>query len=292
MDPRRSTSLGRALIVGCGYLGTRVGSLLRENGLAVTATTTRSERMPELCSLGFEAALLDAARLETSTVWTERHDAVVYCVAPGRAGDPVAAFRDGPARCLERLRESQSPPPRSFVFVSSTGVYHQRDGSWVDEESPAEPTEERHQHLRAGEEAVLAASREMGIEAASVLRLGGLYGPGRSPVEWLRRPEMRERILRGGAEAFMNWVRVEDAARAVALALERAEGGGVYLIVDGNPVRRGEFYRFAAEIARLPAPEFPSDPSDLGKRCSGRKAAADLRFAPRLPSYREGLLEL
>ena len=248
--------------------------------------------MPELRSLGFEPTLLDVARPETSSVWTSRHDAVVYCVAPGRAGDPVTAFRNGPAKCLERLCESGRQPPRSFVFISSTGVYHQRDGSWVDEGSPAEPAEERHRHLLAGEEAVLAASREMGIQAASVLRLGGLYGPGRSPVEWLRRPEMRERVLRGGAEAFMNWVRVEDAARAAALALERTEGGGVYLIVDGTPVRRGEFYRFAAEIAGLPAPELPSDPSDLGKRCSGRKAAADLSFEPRSPSYREGLLGL
>jgi nucleoside-diphosphate-sugar epimerase len=172
--------------------------------------------------------------------------------------------------------------------VSTTGVHAQADGSAVGEESAAEPLEERSRMIRSAEERLLDLARR-GEAPALVLRLGGLYGPGRSPIEWLRRPAMRERILGGGREAWMNWVRVEDAALALALAVESGQPGEVYLITDDEPVRRGDFYRLAAERGGLPAPDLPSRPDDLGKRCSNRKARAELGFAPRFPTYREGL---
>jgi nucleoside-diphosphate-sugar epimerase len=276
--------LKRALIIGCGYLGTRVGSLVLEWGAAVTATTAHAERVEGLASLGFAPQILDLARRDESTVWSTLPDGALYAVAPGRGGNAELAFRDGAIDTARRLIAA-GLAPGAFVFVSSTGVYHQKDGSHVDETSPAKPDEARYRVLRDGEEELLSLG-------CVVLRLGGLYGPDRSPIEWLARPEKRERILGGGGEAWMNWIRVEDAASIAALALEGGRSGEVYLGVDDKPVRRGEFYSFAAELAGLPPPELPDDPGDLGKRCSNRKARRELGFRPEFPSYKEGLRDL
>jgi nucleoside-diphosphate-sugar epimerase len=238
--------------------------------------------MGELSALGIEPVLLDLARPEESAAWTSRPGAVVYAVAAGK-GDPALSFRDGPVACARNFRRADR-----FIHVSTTGVHAQSDGSAIDEESPAEPLEERPRLIREAEARLLDLAGR-GESPALVLRMGGLYGPGRSPVEWLRRPAMRQRILRGGREAFMSWVRVEDAAAAVALGVEKGRPGEVYIIADDEPVRRGDFYRFAAERAGLPPPDLPSRPDDLGKRCSNRKARAELGFAPRFPTYREGL---
>ncbi|MBI4604144.1 MAG: NAD-dependent epimerase/dehydratase family protein [Planctomycetes bacterium] len=283
--------LDRVLVIGCGYLGSRVGAALLRRGTRVTATTRRPERLDELREQGFEPALLELAAPEASAAWISRPGAAVYCVSPGPGGDAKLAFRRGPALAAERILEAGGPAPSRFVLVSSTGVYAPRDGSWVDETSPGEPTDERHRALRAGEEDVLRLARERGLHAV-VVRLAGLYGPGRSPGEWLRRPGMHERVLRGGREAWMNWVRVEDAAEAAVLALERGRAGEVYLVSDGSPVRRGDFYREAARLAGLPPPELPSDPRDLGKRCSIEKARQELGYEPRYPSWREGLANI
>jgi nucleoside-diphosphate-sugar epimerase len=296
------------LIVGCGYLGSRVGSLLLSRGRRVVATTTRASRVAELAALGLEPMVLDFEEADRSPAWAQVYGAVVYAAAPGAKGDPRLVFHQGAVECAKRLLEAAPPRSLRFVYISSTGVYHQKDGSEVNEGSPAEPLEERPKVLRQAEEELLALAREHGFPLV-ILRLGGLYGPGRSPVEWLRRPEMRQRVLRGGSEACMSWVRVEDAASAVVLALEapcpnpppeklaanqqpRVRSGEVYIVVDDEPVKRGEFYRFAAERAGLPPPKLPSLPDDLGKRCSNRKVKAELGFRPAFPSYREGLRDL
>lgn len=278
----------KVLILGCGYLGTRVGTLCHEQGMIVTGTTRNSQRFAELAALGFKPEILDLAHPTASKLWGEPHDFVLYAMAAGRSGNPELAFASGALACARLLRECEVRP-RAFVFISSTGVYGQNDGAVVDEESAANPAAARPQLLRKGEEELLEFSRKEDFPVV-ILRLGGLYGPGRSPLEWLGRPDMRERLSRGGHEAYMNWVRVEDAARAAVLAFERGGAGEIYLVVDDEPVRRGEFLSHAASQAKLPALSLPSRPTELGKRCSNRKARLDLGFRPAFPTYREGLV--
>jgi len=276
------------LILGCGYLGTRVGTICHEQGMIVTGTTRNPQRFAELEARGIEPAMLDLADPGASALWKRPHDFVLYAVAAGRDGDPELAFASGALACARLLRESGTCP-RAFVFISSTGVYAQNDGEAVDENSPADPAAERPQLLRKGEEALLEFSRTQDFPVV-ILRLGGLYGPARSPIEWLRRPDMRARLSRGGAEAYMNWVRAEDAASAAVLAFERGRAGEIYVVVDDEPVRRGEFLGHAAGRAGLPKLSLPSRPTELGKRCSNRKARLELGFRPAFPTYREGLV--
>ena len=277
-------------MIGCGYLGLRSGGLLASRGFRVTATTTHPERFAEIEARGLEPALLHLEAPAKSGVWSAEYDAVLHCAAP-RGGNPRTVFLDGMLEAARRIAFRPGAPRRAFVYTSSTGVHPERDGAPIDEESPANPLEERHRILREAEEALLGLGRA-GTLPAIVLRFAGLYGPGRSPVEWLRRGEMRQRILRGRAEAFLNWIRIEDAAEAAVLAIERGRPGEAYIISDGSPVRRADFYAVAARVGGMDAPRFEGQDDDLGKRCSNTKARRELGFEPRFPSYREGLADL
>ena len=243
--------------------------------------------MEELRALGVEPAVLDLERPAESGVWDGRYAAAVYAVAPG-PGDPELAFRHGPLECARRLLAAPAPP--RFIFISSTGVYRESSGGWVDEETPAAPSEERLWSLVEGEDGIRQLAATEGLPAV-ILRLAGLYGPKRSPFEWLRRPEMIARITRSARDGWMNWIRIEDAAAATVLAIEKGLPGAVYQASDGTPVIRSEFYGHAARLAGIALPQFAAG-GDLGKRLSIQKISTELGFAPRFPSYREGLEDL
>ena len=280
----------RALVIGCGYLGLRAGEILARRGFHVTGTTTRPERFAEIEARSLHPAILDLESPAKSGIWPDEYDAVLHCAAP-RGGNAPAVFRDGMLDAARRIAFRPDATRQAFVYASSTGVLSEREGGPVDEESPANPAEERHRVLREAEETLLGLARSGGLPAM-VLRFAGLYGPGRSPVEWLRRPEMRARLLRGRADTFLNWIRIEDAAEAAALAIDKGRPGEVYIISDGSPVRRADFYAAAARAAGIDPPRFEGKDDDLGKRCSNAKAMRELGFEPRFPSYREGLADL
>lgn len=274
----------RALVVGSGYLGTRVAKLLAGERYMVLATCRSERRLSELSELEdrrIDARRLDLEDCESNNLWKERYQVVVYCVAAGRRGDPRLAYVDGPRKVLDCLRER---PPDRFIFTSSTGVHAQSDGSDVDEESPALAREGSPRWILEGEELV----RHRG---GTVLRLGGLYGPGRSPLDWLRREDFRGR-LDGSSAAFLNWIHVDDAASAVTRAVQAGRPGETYLVVDGNPVRRGDFYSLAARLTGVEAPALGDDPTDRGKKCRNDKMLRELGVVLRYPSYREGLESL
>lgn len=277
----------RALIIGCGYLGSRVAGRLLAAGWDVAATSRDPERLEAFAAQGLKPALLDLSSLEGSptTLWDVAYDLVLYAVAPGRGGDARLGFYAGALRSLEALR---GRPPRRFVYISSTGVYSQRDGSTVDEQSPAVPKNERLRFIREAEEALLGAESE---PAAIVLRLGGIYGPGRSPIDWMRHADSR-RYARGSSEAYMNWIHVDDAARAVVAAGTKGRRREIYLVVDGTPVRRRDFYELAARLAGTDPPALSSESDDRGKRCSNRKLIEELEVTLEYPDYRIGLESL
>jgi len=250
----------------------------------VTGTTRSISRAKELEADGIHGAILDLDAVERSDVWKTPYDSVVYSVSPGRGGDGRLGFLDGVLRSAECLRDR---PPSRFVYVSSTGVYGQRDGGSVDEMSPTAPSTENQRLILEAEHALLERS---GVPAV-VVRLGGLYGPGRSPLDWLRREDFRAR-LSGSEDAFMNWIHADDAAAAVAAAAVRGRPGEVYLAVDGNPVRRGDFWRHAASLAGVEPPGLTRDLTDLGKRCSNRKIIDELDVDFAYPNYRSGLASL
>lgn len=277
--------MAMALVIGCGYLGRRVARAWLRRGRAVCAVTRRAESAAELRALGVEPIVgdvLDPASLRA----LPRAETVLYAVALDRGSG--ATMRDvyvtGLANVLAVL-----PPPRRFVYVSSSSVYGQSDGGWVDEASPAEPQEESGRVVLAAE----AVLRER-LPGAAVLRFAGIYGPGRL----LRRTAIEAGTpIVGDAEKWLNLIHVEDGVGAVLAAEERAAAGAVVNVSDGRPVRRRDFY---AEMARLlgaaaptfvaPPPNDPPPPHEKGhRRIANRRLVEELGVALRYPDYRAGL---
>jgi nucleoside-diphosphate-sugar epimerase len=214
-------------------------------------------------------------------LWAVGHDR--------RGGKPIEeVYVDGFRHLLDALHADCD----RFIYISSTGVYGQREGQWVDEDSRCEPT-------RAGGQACLAAERNLlasrWSQRAIILRLAGIYGPHRLP----RLSElMAGQPLSTDPEGVINLIHVEDAARTVLVAAEASVPlPRVFVVADGQPVARGEFYATLARLAGAPPPRFDAaaaSPRSRGqggghKRVSNRRMLCELGVAPRYPSYREGL---
>jgi nucleoside-diphosphate-sugar epimerase len=265
-----------ALILGCGYLGRRVAARWVAAGRTVAALTRRNA--DALAAVGIRPLVgdvLDPASLRN----LPRASTVLYAVGLDRAAGKTMheVSVNGLRHVLDTI-----PTPDRFVYVSSTGVYAQADGGWVDEESPAEPVEESGRVVLEAER--LLRSR---LPAAVVLRFAGIYGPDR--LLW-RRPILRGEPLVGDAQRWLNLVHVSDGADAVLAAEARAAPGELYHVADDVPVSRGDFFLLLARLLRAtPAFEHRPEPGSANRRVSNRKARERLGWSPRFPSYREGL---
>lgn len=269
----------RVLIAGCGYVGSALGVRLAAAGHEVFGLRRTASPLPE----GIVPVVADVGDAVSLTALPQALDAVVYAVSADAHDDAgyVSAYVAGPARLLEALR---GQAVRRFVFVSSTGVYHQQGGEWVDEDSPCAPTAFSGQRLLQGEQVVFA-----GAFPATIVRLGGIYGPGRTRlVESVRRGTAR---LPAGAPRFTNRVHRDDAAGILDHVLGMENPASLYVGVDREPAPEDEVLRWIA--GKLGVPEPPEGtPGELpgrggNKRCSSaRLVAAGYRFL--YPTYREG----
>jgi nucleoside-diphosphate-sugar epimerase len=233
-----------------------------------------------------ETLAADVTRPETLRGVPRFFEAVVYAVSAD--GFEPAAYRsayvEGPARLMEALGVGGAGP-RRFIFVSSTGVYAQNDGSWVDEGSPTRPMGFSGQTLLEGEQCVLDRAAE-----PVVLRLAGLYGPGRVLLV--------DQVRRGEASCcpdppqYLNLIHRDDAAELIRLALALAEPPPLLLGVDDEPVDRCAILDWLSRRLRVPPPRrLPSDDGGprrrANKRCSNARAKA-LGQKLRFPTWREG----
>jgi nucleoside-diphosphate-sugar epimerase len=266
------------LIIGCGYLGRRVLAAWRSAGQRVFATTRRPEHFAELRQLGAEPILADV--LDPKSLQTLPPVAtVLYCIGLDRAaGVPMrTVYVDGLANVLAAL-----PRPERFLYVSSTSVYGQADGT-VDEDASTEPAEESGRVVLAAETLLRKQLPE-----AIVLRFAGIYGPGRLlSAAAIRAGE----VLNRDPEKLLNLIHVEDGVRAVVAADERGRPGTLYNVSDGRPVTRRELYTMLAEGLGAPPPRFAPTTTEGGnKRIDNRRMRDELGVTP-LPVSRERLIE-
>lgn len=271
------------LIAGCGYVGTRLGLELAESGHEATGLRRSPGGLPpEIHPL---AADLRSPDLAATLASAGPFHAVVYATAADQ-GTPEGyrqAYLEGLRNLVEALEEG-GHPVRRFLFVSSTGVYGDQGGGEVDESSPTEPGSFRGRIMLEAEEVALGVPWP-----SAVLRLGGIYGPGRTRlIEAVRAGRAR---YTSGPPLWSNRIHRDDAAGILVHLLELPldELDPVWLGVDREPAPLREVYRWLAH--RLGAPEPQEDP-DLdrdrsNKRCSSRKLA-DSGYAFRFPSFREG----
>jgi len=297
--------MARILIAGCGYVGTALGLALCAEGHTVFGLRRDPGGLPQaIVPLPFD--LSSGAPL----VLPADVDFAVYCVGAKEHTEAAyrAAYVDGLAVLLAALA-AQPEPPRRVLLTSSTSVYAQHAGEWVDEASPARP-ERFYGRILLEAEAHLAAS---GLPAV-VLRLGGIYGPGRT--------RLLARVARGESPPavtppsmshttphdapphytsphYTNRIHRDDAAGALRFLMFGMPRGvapaALYLGCDCEPAARRDVHAFLAAALgapALPGPDpAPADSRPSGKRCSNaRLRAAGYRF--QYPSFREGYREL
>ncbi|MFJ4228469.1 SDR family oxidoreductase [Paenarthrobacter nicotinovorans] len=267
------------LIAGCGDLGTEVGLRFAAAGHHVVGLRRSPEKLPPEIH-GIRADLSGHVPELPGAV-----DIVVIAVAADASTEEAyrAAYLNGVKNVLDAL-ERQSIRPRRILFVSSTAVYRDSGGAVVDESTPAEPTRFSGRILLEAEDLLFA--RTAGTRAISV-RLGGIYGPGRT--------RLIDQVRSGKAtipaqSKHTNRIHRDDAAAMIVhLATMEQEPEAVYLGVDDDPAEYGDVLRFLAGELQLPAP--PVGPASDGgagdKRCSNsRLRSTGFTFA--YPSFREG----
>lgn len=271
------------LIIGCGYLGLRAAKAWLAAGRKVYALTRT--RADELRAHGIEPIIGDVLNPESLKA-LPRTDTVLYAVGLDRsAGKPMReVYVTGLGNVMTTLSSPRPPGAGSgrFLYISSTGVYGQTDGAWIDESSPTEPLEDSGKVVLAAETTL----RQLHPDAV-ILRFAGIYGSGRV----LRKASLlKGEPVPGDSERFVNLIHVDDGVRAVLAAEANAEPGETYLISDDAPPTRRELFTKTAELIGAPVPTFDgSGGVEANRRVSNAKAKQRLGFQPLYPSIAEGL---
>lgn len=284
----------RVLVAGCGYVGSALAAELARDGHAVFGLRRRPVGLPPKVT-PVAADLSDPTTLGSLP---RGLDVVVYgAAADGFTDDAYrAAYVDGPRHLLAAL-VAAGEHPRRVLFTSSTAVYGQSRGEWVDETSETHPAGFSGARLLEGEAVVLG-----GPFPGTVLRLGGIYGPGRTRlVESVRRGEAR---LRPGPPLYTNRIHRDDCAGALRHLISRDAAERVYLGVDAEPADERDVLRWLARTLGVPEPtEAAAEPAGAGapggrgarprgsKRCSSARLVAS-GYRLRFPSFREGYADV
>ncbi|TXT51429.1 MAG: NAD-dependent epimerase/dehydratase [Limisphaerales bacterium] len=283
----------RVLIVGCGYVGLPLGAELARRGHEVAGLRRTADGAEELRAAGVAPVVGDVTRLDTLRALPGPFDWVVNTVSSSKGGAEVyrSVYVEGTKNLIAWLADG---PVRKFVHTSSTSVYGQTDGSEVTEDSPAEPKADTGRLLVETENLLRAAARERNFPAV-VLRVAGIYGPGRGHLfqQYLR----GEARISGDGTRLLNMIHRDDVVGAVIAALERGAPGRTYNVADNEPVTLLNFFQWLAGQLNRPLPPFATGEENAvrkrgvtNKRLSNRRLREELRCELRHPTFREGYL--
>ena len=254
------------LLAGCGDLGTEAGLRFAAAGHRVVGWRRSPEKLPA----GIEGFAADLTRGELPPVPADTTVVVVAVAADSPTEEAYrAAYVDGLARVLDAVTASGAPV-RRVLFVSSTAVYGDADGGWVDETTAPNPGGFSGRIILEAEQLLADRLRGTGI-APVVLRLGGIYGPGRTRlIDMVRGGKA---TLPAGSK-LTNRIHRDDAAAAIVhLCTMEADPAPLYLGVDNEPAEMADVLTFLAAELGLPAPQ-PEDPDDAGRTGSDRPTPA------------------
>lgn len=283
----------RVLIVGCGYVGIPLGVALRAAGHEVFGLRRNPAAAADLNAAGIVPVFADITEPDSLTALPGGVDWVVHCAAAGGTGPGGyrRVYVDGMRHLLAWLDTARATGLSRFVYTSSTSVYGQNDGAWVTEESPTQPGAPTARVLVEAEQVLLNAYRDTGVPAI-VLRLAGIYGPGRG--YWFKQVLSGQARLEGEGRRFLNMIHRDDVAGAIRAALERGKPGEIYNVVDNEPVSQRDLYGWLSGTLHRPMP--PSVAANESRRTRGvtnkRVANARLReqlgYRLKFPTFREG----
>jgi nucleoside-diphosphate-sugar epimerase len=272
---------------GLGYTAQALGRWLAASGWVVSGTCRTTEKAARLAAMGFAAERFDRD-CPVSREFIEGTTHLLISIPPDGASDLVLAKHADDITALKEL---------SWVgYLSTTAVYGDRGGGWVDETSELRPTGDRGARRVAAERGWLDLWRERGVPV-HIFRLAGIYGPGRSAIEALRAGTAK-RIDKPG-QVFSR-IHVEDLANALIASMARPRPGAIYNVCDDDPSPPGAVVAYGAALLGTPPPPLvPLEAAGLSpmarsfyddnKRVSNRRIKEELGVRLRYPDYRAGL---
>jgi len=269
------------LVAGAGYTGSAIARYFTAKKQKVYAMTRSAEKATRFEAEGMRPLKMDLTKPET-LIGLPEAQFVVIAAAPDERSEEAyrRTYVEGVGNLLAELKKKQRP--LLVVYLSSTGVWpDQAAGAWVDEATPALPDSARSQILLEAENQVLNS----GLPSV-VVRLAGIYGPGRNRLKISPRKEAASPV--GPlVPRWMNMIHVEDIAQAMPLIFKKAEAGSILTCVDEEPVASPEFYQWLTEKAGLlPPGEFTNQPVQ-GKRIRNALLKS-LGYVFQYPTFREG----
>lgn len=276
---------------GLGYSAEVLGRQLLGEGFTCVGTTRDPARAEALRRAGFEILPFDGtAPLDRTAFEGITH--LLISIPPGPGGDPVLRLH-----AADLAARMQASPSLAWVgYLSTTGVYGNRDGGWVDEGSPLRPGSDRARRRVEAERAWLLLGESSGLPV-HIFRLAGIYGPGRSILDSLRSGTAR-RILRPGHR--FSRIHVEDIARVLRASMARPRPGAIYNLCDDTPAEPAEVVTYAAGLLGLdPPPPTTLEEADLSpmarsfwadnKQVRNQRIKTELGVRLVYPDFRSGL---
>lgn len=286
----------RVLIVGCGDIARRAMPELLKRGFRVYALVRRAEACAVLRALGVTPLLADLDDRRSLARVAGVAQCILHFAPPGAdgVGDPRTR------RLLAALGCASSLPQR-VIYISTTGVYGDRAGRWVDETTPCRADSARARR-RVEAEHLLRDFGRRTRTGVSILRVPGIYALDRAPLARIARGDP---LLEASGDVYTNHIHADDLARIAVLALFRGRPGRVYNAVDDSDMQMGAYYDLVADLAGLPrAPRRPAHEVQQqvspmawsfmreSRRVRNRRLHEELRYRFIHPTVREGLAGL
>lgn len=273
-----------------GYSAARFVQRHRAMFGRIAATTRRMDKGAGLIAGGIDAFQFDGQPSQGLVVAAAEASHVLVSIPPGDKGDPALAA----LRSLLRANKALT----WIGYLSTTGVYGDHHGKWVDEDTPVAPQNARSRRRAEAEEAWRALATD--TRAVQIFRLSGIYGPGRNALVEMKSGEAK-RIAKPGQ--VFNRIHVDDIAQVLAAAVRKPAAGPVFNLADDEPASSEEVVAFAAKLlGREPPPLVPLAEARLSemaqsfwtenKRVRARRIQTELGVDLIYPTYREGLLTL
>ncbi|SNB66971.1 MULTISPECIES: SDR family oxidoreductase [unclassified Agrobacterium] len=279
------------MIFGAGYSGKAIANALKPEAASLSGTTRSKDKFASLAAAGMTPFLFDGVHLNDELITAMGNVThLVQSVAPGSDGDPLLALLGGD---LEKFL----PNLTWVAYLSTVGVYGDHHGAWVDETTPCRPVSARSVERVAAEAAWTEAAQKANVPL-SILRLSGIYGPGRNAFMNFEKGTARRLVKK---DQVFNRIRVEDIGAALAF-LARKNERGIFNVTDDEPCPPQDVVSFAATLMGVESPpEQAFETADLtpmarsfygeNKRVSNARIR-DLGFDFRFPEYRLSLKQL
>ncbi|SPH19541.1 hypothetical protein ASD8599_00267 [Ascidiaceihabitans donghaensis] len=274
------------LSFGHGYSARALTSLLQPHGWRIIATTRSAEKAKALAATGVEALIWPGTDM-TEAIQSADH--ILISAGPDGDGDPVLTqWREAIAKHAAQIRW--------VGYLSTTGVYGDHGGGWVDENTPLQPSTKRGQYRKEAEEG-WGAIPDLPLH---IFRLAGIYGPGRGPFAKVRNGTARRIIKK---DQVFSRTHVEDIAQILAASIGQPNPGAAYNVCDNDPAPPQDVIGHAAELLGLPIPEaVPFETAEMSpmarsfyaenKKVRNDRIKDELGVVLKYPTYREGLAAL